>query len=140
MPRVTGVRVLVVHDQQILLVEHEYPEHGRLWLLPGGGREDGETLAGAAQREVREETGVVLSALHRVALRRSYLIRPGSMYALFVGETEHRGKTNPEVELATERYLRRAAWHPLSEERPIGPLDPRYWSYLEPFVRECLRS
>lgn len=53
-------RVLVVHDNKILLV--------RSWMgagdytLPGGGRERGETLVDAATRELKEETGIDLTA------------------------------------------------------------------------------
>jgi 8-oxo-dGTP pyrophosphatase MutT (NUDIX family) len=75
MDSINGVRVLVVVDGQILLVEHEYPEHGRFWLLPGGGCEDGETLVAAASREVREETGLDVTGLRHVAVHVSNLIR-----------------------------------------------------------------
>jgi ADP-ribose pyrophosphatase YjhB (NUDIX family) len=57
-----------------LFVRHaDAPE---LWGTPGGGHEPGETLAGTARREVREETGVrcdlagVALARHKTAVHR----------------------------------------------------------------------
>lgn len=48
-------------DRVLLLkfhVDPDVPESGHGWCTPGGGVEDGETLAEAAVRELREETGL----------------------------------------------------------------------------------
>lgn len=52
--RVTGV---VIEDGQILLLNQD-TDSGRSFSLPGGKLEDGETLAGALVREMKEETGL----------------------------------------------------------------------------------
>jgi ADP-ribose pyrophosphatase YjhB (NUDIX family) len=52
--RVTGV---VIEDGRILLLDQDAGA-GRSWSLPGGKLEDGETLAGALVREMKEETGL----------------------------------------------------------------------------------
>jgi ADP-ribose pyrophosphatase YjhB (NUDIX family) len=51
--RVTG---LLIEDDRILLLNQD-TDGPRTWSLPGGKVEDGETLAHALVREMREETG-----------------------------------------------------------------------------------
>lgn len=50
-----GVNVAVLQDQKILLTQREDFE---TWILPGGGMEPGESVAQAAIRETKEETGL----------------------------------------------------------------------------------
>lgn len=53
-----GVRVIVQNNNdEILLVKQEHPERS-VWMVPGGGIEDGESSIEAAIREVKEETGL----------------------------------------------------------------------------------
>jgi len=57
-PVTLGVRVLVENEnREVLLVRHTYVEG---WYLPGGGVETGDTIHDAAQKELREETGLEL--------------------------------------------------------------------------------
>src|SRR5215208_1762601 len=47
----------IVHEDQLLLLKVVDRDSGAaFWLLPGGGREAGETEEACVQREVREET------------------------------------------------------------------------------------
>ncbi|MFF1452152.1 NUDIX hydrolase [Streptomyces sp. NPDC058274] len=58
--------VLVDEADRVLLlkfhIDPEDPGRGHGWCTPGGGVEEGETLAEAAARELREETGLSLDA------------------------------------------------------------------------------
>lgn len=60
-PRV-AVGALVLRDGRLLVVQRGNPPAEGVWALPGGSVELGETLAEATEREVVEETGVVVKA------------------------------------------------------------------------------
>lgn len=55
-----GVGAFVVHDNAILLVQRgQEPGKGE-WAIPGGKVKPGEPMRTAAEREIREETGVTI--------------------------------------------------------------------------------
>ena len=53
-----GVGAVVVRDGRALIVRRAHEPRKGEWSLPGGLLDLGESLADAAQREVREETGL----------------------------------------------------------------------------------
>lgn len=60
-PRV-AVGAVVFKEGKVLLVLRGKPPADRQWSIPGGCVELGETLQEAAEREIAEETGIVIKA------------------------------------------------------------------------------
>ena len=57
-----GVGVVVLKAESVLLLRRGRPPRLGEWSLPGGAQHVGETVAEAALREVREETGLVIES------------------------------------------------------------------------------
>ena len=57
-----GVGAVVLKDDKILLVRRGAPPAQGFWAIPGGTLELGETLKEAAEREILEETGIMICA------------------------------------------------------------------------------
>jgi len=57
-----AVGAVVFKDGKVLLVKRGGPPAAGQWAIPGGGVHLGETLQQAAEREVHEETSIVIEA------------------------------------------------------------------------------
>jgi ADP-ribose pyrophosphatase len=57
-----AVGAIVFQKKKVLLVRRGHPPAKGLWSIPGGKIELGETLQEAAEREIREETGINIRA------------------------------------------------------------------------------
>lgn len=60
-----GVNIAIFQDGKILLTEREDFE---VWCLPGGGVDDRESVAQAALREAREETGLDIALTRLIGI------------------------------------------------------------------------
>jgi len=64
---IVGIGIVVLKPDAVLLVRRgKAPSFGH-WALPGGGQELGETAEECARRELIEETGLTVGALHLAA-------------------------------------------------------------------------
>ena len=53
-----GVRVIVLDEQRRVLMVRQHHEGRDIWMVPGGGIEEGENSRKAGAREILEETGL----------------------------------------------------------------------------------
>lgn len=57
-----AVGAVVIEEGRILLVKRKYPPKKGNWAIPGGSVNLGESLQAAAEREIMEETGLIIEA------------------------------------------------------------------------------
>jgi len=57
-----AVGAVVFKDNKVLLVKRKNPPAKNTWAIPGGSVKPGETLQEATEREIFEETGIVIKA------------------------------------------------------------------------------
>lgn len=58
-----GVRVVIPDEEGRILMVKQHHEERDLWMVPGGGIEEGENSIEAAIRETKEETGLDIEVI-----------------------------------------------------------------------------
>lgn len=100
-PITTGVRVMMLHEGQVLLIRHTYQSG---WFLPGGGLKRNETLEEGARREFREETGITVEELEVAGVFTSVAEGKTDHVVLFRAESD--GEPAPDsAEIAECRWF-----------------------------------
>jgi 8-oxo-dGTP pyrophosphatase MutT (NUDIX family) len=123
-PRIVRYQGAIVRDHHILLIKlyNTIKRRGH-WLVPGGGREDGETEEQCVRREMREETHL------DVAVERLLLDEPGNPGGIYqryktylcrpiAGEA--RPGCEPEPEAARIYIIQDVRWLDLQDETAWG--------------------
>jgi 8-oxo-dGTP diphosphatase len=59
-----GIGIVVIKGDRVLLCRRGKPPNVGTWTLPGGAQDLGETVETGARRELLEETGLTVGALH----------------------------------------------------------------------------
>ena len=116
--RTPGVRVLCVSRRSALLVRADSG-----WTLPRTDVVPGESNEQAAARVLLEQCGIRARLLRRV---------PAPSLAVgLAGDWLIVAETDADV---PETHAERAAFHAITEQQPVGPLDERTWFPLSPII------
>jgi 8-oxo-dGTP pyrophosphatase MutT (NUDIX family) len=113
--RVAG---LLVHDGQILLVQHR---NQNFWLLPGGRLDEGESLHECVEREILEETGIKIRPQGPVFLGDFLSGRKHIVDVIFRVDLQTAGKALPRIRIGDDAGLADARWFPLDAAPELGP-------------------
>lgn len=103
-----GVKCVLTHGEEVLLVRHTYGG-SKVWQLPGGGARKGEDTLEVARREMREELGVEASSWERLPSVDPHLRRLLPRVSCLRGELAERTVVPDPVEIAEARWFHRGA-------------------------------
>jgi len=121
---------IVEHEDRLLLVRHVRPGKYDFWVAPGGGVQDEEPLSAAAQREVREETGLEVIAGKLLYIEE--LFQPNLRICKFWYTGHLRGgELSVAAPEAQAEHITEAAWLSRAELQTKTVFPPvllsRYW-------------
>ena len=125
-PALRGVGCIVEHKGNFLLIKTVYG--GGAWSIPGGYVEGGESFAGAAIREVKEETDVDVEGLVKIGGYENTIGRKHDTIEVYYGTTQ-----NPAFKIDPFE-IREAGWF-ARNELPVNrvPRVDEQFAYLDLF-------
>lgn len=118
--RHTRYQGAIIKEEQILLIKHTEHESGRsFWVIPGGGREAGETEMACVAREMWEETNLVVRVerlLVETALPNDPFNKIRKTYLCTVVSGQAAPGYEPETDAAAFYAITEVAWFDLRSE------------------------
>ena len=125
-PRHTA-RGIVIHDDQILLMERWRPDM-HYFSIPGGGIEKGETPEHTVVRELLEETTITVQVQRKVLEMRDGAFRHRIYLCEYVSGEPHLPDDAPEFLHMTQDNRFKPAWVPVAQ---LPELPFTYWRPLQ---------
>ena len=124
----------IIQDDKILLIRHTEHASGRsYWVIPGGGREAGETEIACVMREMLEETNLVIRVerlLLETALPNDPFNKTRKTYLCQIVSGQAAPGVEPESDAAAFYAITAVAWFDLrSEEHWEASIFENYIAY-----------
>ena len=120
-----GSRAVILRGEDILLSHEKTTD---VWMIPGGGQEEGETPEACCVREAEEETGCIVRPMEHFLTLNEYYEEYRYITNYFSCEVAGQGRLH-----LTEAEMRRGltpVWLPLQE---AIALFSRYQDYADTF-------
>jgi 8-oxo-dGTP pyrophosphatase MutT (NUDIX family) len=119
MNRLIRYQGAIIQDDQILLIMHrEHATSRAYWVIPGGGREPGETEKACVQREMREETSLEIR-VERLLLDEpevpDVVYKRRKIYLCKIVQGEAKPGYEPEMEAAQNYAIVEVRWFDLRD-------------------------
>lgn len=125
--RHTRYQAAILQGDRLLLIRHAEHAGGRsYWLLPGGGREEGESEEQCVLREMREETGLEVRIEHLLEEHPSAAPDVGYAHYKTYLCTPLSGEAQPGYEPEIEASSRYA----IVEVRWVNVWQPQSWGEM----------
>lgn len=120
MQRTVRYQGAIIRDHHMLLIRHREHETERAyWVIPGGGRVEGETPEECVQREMKEETGLEVRVKELLLDQPSLPGDPYQRLRTYLCDPapgEPRPGYEPELEASSRYSIAEVKWFDLRDE------------------------